>query len=101
MVKLVVAYRTPVDRDRFEDLYLHEHRPLAAKIPHVKSASRGVVTSLSGDHAGAYYRIGELLFETEDDLNDAMASTPGRAAVANAREIGTGGVDFMVVHLGI
>lgn len=29
-----------------------------------------------------------------------MASTAGRAAVANAREIGTGGVDFMVVHLG-
>lgn len=64
MVKLVVAYRTPVDRDQFEDLYVHQHRPLAAKIPHVKSASRGVVTSLPGNPAFTYYRIGELLFET-------------------------------------
>jgi uncharacterized protein (TIGR02118 family) len=100
VVKLVVAYRTPVDRDKFEDLYVHQHRPLAAQIPHVKSASRGVVTTLPGDKAVAYYRIGELLFESEDDLNAAMASTAGKAAVANAREIGTGGVDFMVVHLG-
>jgi uncharacterized protein (TIGR02118 family) len=99
MVKLVVAYKTPVDRNEFEQLYVRQHRSLAAAIPHVKSASRGTVTSLEQGVTVAYYRIGELTFETEEDLRVAMASEAGKAALANARQIGTGGVEFMVVHL--
>ena len=100
MVKLVVAYKTPVDRDEFEHLYTHQHRLLAGAIPNVKSAVRGLVTPLAAGGSAAYYRIGELVFDSDDDFNEAMASEAGRAAVANARQIGTGGVDFMVVHLG-
>ena len=48
---------------------------------------------------GAYHRIAELYFDSQEALGQAGASAEGQAAFKHAGEIGTGGFDAMVVQV--
>ena len=99
MVKLVVAYKKPKDANEFERLYQEEHLPLAARIPHVAKIGLGKVTGTPDGSPAPYHRIAELYFEDAATLSKALGSDDGQKAARHAVEIGTGGVDMMVVQV--
>jgi uncharacterized protein (TIGR02118 family) len=99
MVKLVVAYRHPNDTEEFERRYQGEHVAMARNIPHLSRIEFGKVVGLMDGSAAPYHRIAELYFADESAMGQAAGSDEGKAAINHAAEIGTGGLDAMVVQV--
>ncbi len=99
MVKLVVAYKHPTDVQEFERRYLGEHVAMARRIPHMARVEFGKVVGMMDGSKAPYQRIAELYFESQAAIGQAGASADGQAAFKHAGEIGTGGLDAMVVEV--
>ena len=99
MVKLIVAYRHPTDVKEFERRYAGEHVAMAKRIPHMERIEFGKVAGMMDGSPAPYHRIAELYFKDQAALGEAGASNEGKAAFAHAGEIGTGGLDAMVVQV--
>jgi uncharacterized protein (TIGR02118 family) len=97
MPKLIVIYPVPADPVTFERRYHAEHVPMVqGKIPGLrKFLAARVLGTPSG--AAPYQRVAELYFDSIESLQAAMASPEGRAAVAHAMEISTGGAPIVLV----
>jgi uncharacterized protein (TIGR02118 family) len=96
MVKIVVLYGPPTDPAAFEEYYASTHLPLAAKISNVKhfEASRVVGTPDGGE--APYYRIAEVSFASQEDLQAAMSSPEGQATVGDIPKFATGGATVLI-----
>ena len=99
MVKLVVMYRPPQDADEFERRYRNEHIALAERIPGLTSLTLSRVIGTMGGSPAPYHRVAELTFPDADALAKGGASPEGQAAVQHAAEIGTGGLDTLIVEV--
>ena len=99
MVKLVVAYRHPTDAEEFERRYQGEHSAMARAIPHAARVEFGKVAGMMDGSKAPYHRIAEFWFDSQEALGQAGASAEGQAAIKHAGEIGTGGLDAMVVQV--
>ena len=87
MVKAVVLYGPPEDRDAFERYYAETHTALAKAIPGLErfEAGQGIATPDGG--AVPYQRIAELTFEDMDALQAGLGSEQGQAAVNDIPEL--------------
>ena len=96
MVKLTVLYGPPTDEAAFEDHYLGTHLPLVSKMSGVQrfEASRVVATTDGGNPP--YYRIAELWFNDQDELQQAMASEEGQATAGDIPNFATGGATILI-----
>ena len=99
MLKLIVAYRHPTDAAEFERRYQGEHVAMAKAIPHASRFELGKVTGGMDGSKAPYHRIAEFYFDNQEALGRAGSSTEGQAAFKHAGEIGTGGLDVMVVEI--
>jgi uncharacterized protein (TIGR02118 family) len=99
MVKLIVAYKHPTDSDEFERRYQSEHVEMARRIPHMSRIEFGKVVGLMDGSPAPYHRIAELYFADAEAMGQAAGSEEGKAAIGHAAEIGTGGLDAMVVQV--
>ena len=99
MVKLIVAYKHPTDSDEFERRYQAEHVEMARRIPHMSRIEFGKVVGLMDGSPAPYHRIAELYFADAAAMGQAAGSEEGKAAIGHAAEIGTGGLDAMVVQV--
>jgi len=96
-VKIVVMYPVPKDVQTFERLYQDEHVPLAAK--EFAGKTKLVATKVQGSPQGdpPYYRIAEIHFPSLEVLQAAAASAGGKAALAHATKISTGGPPVVMI----
>ena len=92
MVKAVVLYGPPDDRDAFEHYYAETHTALAKAIPGLQrfEAARGIATP--DGSAVPYQRVAELTFGDMDALQAGLGSDEGQAAVNDIPNFATGGV---------
>lgn len=96
MMKVTVLYGHPSNPDEFEKYYGGIHLPLAGKI---KGVARIELTKfLAGPDGGqaAFYRMAELYFRTQAQMEHAMGSPEGKAAVADIPKFATGGVTMVI-----
>jgi uncharacterized protein (TIGR02118 family) len=77
MAKLVVIYDQPKDQEGFENYYFNVHIPLAQKLPHIKAAEVHRVLQAQNT-AEQPYLFAELIFETPQELTQALSSAEGR-----------------------
>jgi uncharacterized protein (TIGR02118 family) len=96
MIKLTLLYGHPVDMASFESYYANTHLPLAAKITSVRRAEFSLVTGALDGSKSPYYRIAELYFDDIPQMQDAMGSAEGQAAVADLSNFADGGVTTIV-----
>ena len=92
MIKLTVLYGHPTNTQEFENYYADTHLPLAAKM---KGVERLELTRFAPGPDGdqpAYYRMAELYFPTEEQMQTTMGSPEGEAALADLPKFATGGV---------
>lgn len=97
-VKIVVIYPYPTNVEKFENVYVNEHLPLAAK--EFKGMSRFVGTKVLAATDGSqppFYRIAELHYPTMEALQESASSPGAQEAVAHAFEISSGGPPIMLV----
>lgn len=93
---LLVMYGTPKDPAAFSKEYAAVHIPLTQKIPGLRAfeLSRGTINTPAGP--SPYETIALLTFDTMADLQAALGSPEGQAAVAHAQEIATGGLSAFI-----
>jgi uncharacterized protein (TIGR02118 family) len=99
MVKVVVLYGPPNDPAAFEDHYANVHLPLAAKMPNVRrfEASRVVGTPDGGE--APFYRVAELWFDSQEDLQGSTSSAEGQATVADIAKFASGGATVLIADV--
>jgi uncharacterized protein (TIGR02118 family) len=96
MMKVTVLYGHPTSPDEFEKYYTGTHLPLAAKM---KGMARLELTKfVAGADGGkpAFYRMGELYFTTQAQMDQALGSPEGQAVVADLPKFATGGVTIVI-----
>ena len=81
--RFIVLYGTPADPAAFDRYYRDVHIPLSHHLPGLRSytVARDASPVRGGD---PYYLIGELEWDTMEDLRAAFASPEGQAAAADA-----------------
>lgn len=96
MIKVTVLFNHPEDSEAFERHYAQTHLPLAGKM---KGVSRLELTRFVSNPDGskpAYYRMAELYFPDEDQLQSTLGSPEGQAAVGDLPNFATGGAAMLI-----
>ncbi len=96
MMKATVLYGHPASPDEFEKYYASTHLPLAAK---TKGVARLELTKFVAAPDGgrpAFYRMAELYFTTQAEMEQSMESAEGHAMVADLANFATGGVTVVI-----
>ena len=96
MMKVIVLYGHPKNTDEFEKYYQNNHLLIASKI---KGVDRLELTSFVSDPDGgkpAYYRMAELYFVAQDQMEQSLGSVEGQATVADLENFATGGVTILI-----
>ena len=91
--RLVVSYGQPEDPAAFDDYYRDAHTPLALQQPGVLALTVGRPRSLDPSQTVPYLGA-HLDFESEQAMNETLASPEGRAAGKDLANFATGGVTF-------
>jgi len=96
-VKMIVAYPQPKDAAAFEKIYLQEHVPMA--IANLEGKTKIVATTIlqSPQGAPAFYRVAEVHFPSMEALQRCAASEGGKATLANAAKISSGGPPVIMI----
>lgn len=95
MNKVTILYGHPKDSRAFESYYKETHLPLAAKM---KGVDRLELTRFEPGPDGndpVYYRMAELYFANENQLQATLQSPEGQAAVGDLSNFATGGVSIL------
>lgn len=76
---LIAIYKTPDDKQAFDEHYFNTHSPLAAKMPGLKDLK---ITRLVGSPMGNkdLYLMCEMTFDSLDAVKAALSSPEGAAA---------------------
>ena len=94
MVKVIVLYGQPSDPSAFDAHYASTHVPLVEKLPGLKlfEVSR-VIGSADGD--APYYRVAELSFDSQEELQAALGSAEGQETVGDLPNFASGGATVL------
>jgi uncharacterized protein (TIGR02118 family) len=96
--RLVVSYGQLEDAGAFDAYYRDTHTPLALAQPGLLRLTFGHPRSLDPAQA-APYLVAELDFESQQAMNETLASPEGRAAGKDLANFATGGVTFTHVEV--
>ncbi|MGH2870039.1 MAG: EthD family reductase [Solirubrobacteraceae bacterium] len=99
MIKLVVIYGPPEDPAAFEEHYANAHLPLAAKVPNVARFEASRVVATPDGSKPPHYRLAELWFNSQEDLEGATSSAEGQATVADIANFATGGAQILIAEV--
>ena len=96
-VKLIVADPQPKDAVVFEKIYQEEHVPMA--IENLGGKTKIVATNVlqSPQAKPQFYRIAEIHFPSIEALQQCAASDGGKATLANAAKISSGGPPVIMI----
>jgi uncharacterized protein (TIGR02118 family) len=79
MVKLVALFKKPADPETFESRLTGKYLPLVRNLPGLRSLTVTRLTASPLDE-DRFALMAELLFESRETLDAAMASREGKAA---------------------
>jgi uncharacterized protein (TIGR02118 family) len=95
--KLIVAYPQPKDVEAFEKIYREEHVPMA--IANLGDKTKIVATKVLKSPEGKphFYRVAEVYFPSMEALQRCAESEGGKATLANAVKISSGGPPAIMI----
>jgi uncharacterized protein (TIGR02118 family) len=95
MAAVVVLYNTPTDPDAFDAYYESTHSPLAKQIPGLRSYRVSTGPVVTPDGPAPYHLVAVLSFDSMSELQGALGTPEGQAAVADLGNFATGGVTVL------
>ncbi len=95
MVRLIALYSQPDDPAAFDAHYRDVHAPIVRSYPNLLSMRLTKADGVGGRPA-AYYLMAEMSFATRADLDEALASDPGRESGRDLRNFAQAGVTLFV-----
>jgi uncharacterized protein (TIGR02118 family) len=96
MMKITVLYGSPTSAEQFEKYYGGTHLPLAAKMKGVARIEFTKFVSGPDGAKPAFYRMAELYFTTQAQMEQSLKSSEGQATVADIQNFATGGVTMVI-----
>jgi uncharacterized protein (TIGR02118 family) len=96
MMKVTVLYGIPTSPDQFETYYKGTHLPLAAKMKGVARIEFTKFVSGPDGAKPAFYRMAELYFASQSQMEQTLGSSEGKATVADIPKFATGGVTMVI-----
>jgi uncharacterized protein (TIGR02118 family) len=96
MRKVTVLYGQPADPAAFERYYATTHLPIAARM---RGVERLELTRVLGSPDGArpaFYRMAEIYFASDAQMQATLSSPEGQATVADLANFATGGVTVLI-----
>ena len=95
--KLIVAYPQPTNVEEFEKAYQEEHVPLA--LDNLQHMTKIVATKIIASPQGVppFYRVAEVHFPSMQALQECAVSEGGKATLANAMQISSGGPPVIMI----
>jgi uncharacterized protein (TIGR02118 family) len=99
VVKIVVLYGPPSDPSAFEAHYANTHLPLAAKMPNVRRFEASRVIGTPDGSPPPYYRLAEIWFDNQEDLQASTSSPEGQATVTDIGNFATGGATVLIAEV--
>lgn len=96
MMKVTVIYAHPKSNDEFEKYYAGTHLPLAATMKGVARLELTKFLPGPDGSAPAFYRMAELYFPHQAQMEQCLQSPEGQATVADLAKFATGGVTVMI-----
>jgi len=99
MVKITVLYGHPTDPAAFERHFAAVHVPLVERMPNLRRFEPAVVVATPDGSPVPYYRIVELYFDSEEELQASMATPEGRAPAEDVPNYATGGATVLIAAL--
>lgn len=95
-MKVTVLYHHPDSADAFEDYYAASHLPIAAKMQGVDKLELTKFAAAPDGGKPAYYRMAEVYFSSQEQMEATLGSPEGQATVADFEKFATGGVTVMI-----
>jgi len=95
VVRLIALYSQPEDPAAFDAHYRDVHAPIVRSYPNLLSMRLTRADGVGGRPA-AYYLMAEMSFATRADLDEALASDPGRESGRDLRNFAQAGVTLFV-----
>ena len=95
MVRLIALYSQPEDPAAFDAHYRDVHAPIVLSYPNLLGMRLTKADGVGG-RPPAYYLMAEMSFATRADLDEALASEPGRESGRDLRNFAQAGVTLFV-----
>ncbi|HWO96400.1 MAG TPA: EthD family reductase [Bacillus sp. (in: firmicutes)] len=86
MAKVIIMYRHPTDKERFDDHYFGTHTALASKVPHVKCFSVHQVAKTNKKELDLYL-ISEIEFESAEECEAVLNTAEWKAVEQDASNL--------------
>jgi uncharacterized protein (TIGR02118 family) len=96
MIKITVLYGHPDDPAAFEKHFDERHIPLVEKMPNLRRFEKALVVATPDGSPPACYRVVELFFDSEEELQASMATPEGRAPGEDVPNYATGGATVAI-----
>lgn len=96
MIKITVLYGQPKQPEVFETYYSQTHLPLVADIQGVQRAELTVFAATADGALPEYYRMAELYFDSQEQMDSVMSSAAAQVAVADIANFASGGATVLV-----
>lgn len=96
MIKLTVLYGQPTEPDIFEQYYVGTHLPLVAAVQGIQRIELTIFSAAANGGLPAYYRMAELYFTDQAQMDLVMNSPAAQVAVADIANFATGGATVLV-----
>ena len=99
MIKLTVLYGHPAQPEVFESYYTAIHLPLVADVQGIQRTELTVFVAQPDGSLPEYYRMAELYFATQAQMDTAMSSPAGQVLVADIANFASGGATVLLGHV--
>ena len=95
MPRLIALYNQPDDPDAFDAHYRDLHTPIVARYPNLRDVRLSKPGGVAGRTA-PFYLMAEMVFDSEADLDEAIASEAGADSARDLRNFAGAGVTMFV-----
>lgn len=95
MVKVLVLFGIPIDKDSFDRHFETAHCPLLKEIPELQAIGVSVVEGVVAGELPVY-RIVELQFDSESAMQEGLNSEAGQTMASDFSAFATGGVTVLI-----
>ena len=95
MPRLIALYKAPPDPEAFDAHYRDVHVPILNRYPKLRDVKLSSPEGVAGQPA-PYYLMAEMVFDTDEDLQAALASDAGRESAKDLRSFAQSGVSLFI-----
>jgi uncharacterized protein (TIGR02118 family) len=95
MPRLVALYNAPADPEAFDAHYRDVHMPILNRYPKLRDVRLSSPEGVAGQPP-PFYLMAEMVFDTDEDLQAALASDAGRESAKDLRNFAQSGVTLFI-----